>query len=261
MSEQVDNHLRSLQSAAQSSEHLAPGSDSSGGIGGSFNSGGGSFSGGSGSFSGGGGSFSGGGSGGGGGVGGGGLGGGGVGGGGVGVGSGVGLAKKHNHMIHLHLIPHIYVPIVHSSGFTEAKNYHTTVEDGSSSSSPNLHHSVDSSSSSEFQTSEIGGTSGSTGTTGPGENPSAAVEAQAPVGDVNENDHGGNNFNGHSGENTYYTITEDAVQHVHHDLHENYGNAIDNNSNNNHDYEVPVSNQVPVEEPHQYQVRENSITI
>jgi hypothetical protein len=179
----------------------------------------------------------------------------------VGGGSGAGHAKKHNHLIHLHLIPHIYVPIVHSSGFTEAKNYHSTVEDGSLSPSPNLHHSVDSSSSSEFQTSEVGGTSGATGTSGPGESPSAAAESHTPTGDVNEHDNGSSNFNGHSGENTYYTITEDAVQHVHHDLHENYGNAIDNNSNNNHDYEVPGSNQVPVEEPHQYQVRDNFILL
>lgn len=167
--------------------------------------------------------------------------------GGSGAGAGPGLPQKHNHMIHLHLIPHIYVPVMHSAGFSEAKNYHATVEDGSSLSSP-VQNSADTSS--EFQVGDVASNGGSSqaGISGSGENPtSASVTGGGAAGD---HDHG--NFNGHSGESSYYTISDDAVQHLHQDLHDHYGNGIDNH--NNHDYEVP-SNSVH-EEPHQYQVRD-----
>ncbi|KAL5241004.1 hypothetical protein ACI65C_008414 [Semiaphis heraclei] len=204
----VDNHLR--LPSTPSSEHLSTGSDNSGGFSGSgINYNGGGYGG--------------------------------------SVSAGAGPAKKHNHMIHLHLIPHIYVPIMHSAGFSEAKNYQATIEDGSSLSSP-VQNSVDTSS--EFHVGDGAATSGSgqSGTSnsgGTGENPSSA--AAGPTGD---HDHG--NFNGHSGETSYYTITDDAVQHLHQDLHDHYGNGIDNN--HNHEYEAPP-NSVP-DEPHQYQVHE-----
>ncbi|XP_003248014.1 uncharacterized protein LOC100568811 [Acyrthosiphon pisum] len=210
----VDNHLRLPPTS--SSEHLSTGPDSGGG------------------FSGGGISYNGGGY------------GGGVSGGSAG-GAGAGLAKKHNHMIHLHLIPHIYVPIMHSAGFSEAKNYQATIEDGSSLSSP-VQNSLDTSS--EFHAGDVvatggSGQSGTSNSGGTGENPVSVTAG--PAGD---HDHG--NFNGHSGETSYYTISDDAVQHLHQDLHDHYGNGIENN--HNHDYEAPP-NSVP-EEPHQYQVHE-----
>ncbi|KAE9531484.1 hypothetical protein AGLY_010690 [Aphis glycines] len=162
-------------------------------------------------------------------------------------GVGAGIGKKHNHMIHLHLIPHIYVPIMHSAGFSEVKNYHATVEDGSSLASP-VQNSVDTSS--EFQGGDVAATGGSgqSGTLssgGTGESPGSVT-----TGATGDHDHG--NFNGHSGETSYYTISDDTVQHLHQDLHDHYGNGIDNS--HNHNYEVP-SNSVP-EEPHQYQVHE-----
>jgi len=151
-----------------------------------------------------------------------------------------GPAKKHNHMIHLHLIPHIYVPVMHSAGYSEAKNYHTTVvEDGSPSSAPShdlsseYHHTVDVAAGSPQQ-----------GPSGPGENPSAAGAVE---------DHG--NFNGHSGESPYFTVSEDAAIHQQHHqtlTPEHFGNAVDNT---HHDYEAPSSS--VSEEPHQYQVCDN----
>lgn len=214
LGDHVDNHLR--LPSTPSSEHLSTGPDNSGGFSGSginYNGGGGY-----------GGSVS------------------------VSSSAGAGPAKKHNHMIHLHLIPHIYVPIMHSAGFSEAKNYQATIEDGSSLSSP-VQNSADTSS--EFHVGDGAATSGSgqsdtsNSAGGAGENPSSATAAAGPTGD-----HENGNFNGHSGETSYYTITDDAVQHLHQDLHDQYGNGIDNN--HNHEYEAPPDS-VP-DEPHQYQV-------
>ncbi|XP_026811719.1 uncharacterized protein LOC113552902 isoform X1 [Rhopalosiphum maidis] len=212
----VDNHLRSPQTP--SSEHISA----------ELNSGG---------FSGGGIGYSGGGYGGGVNVG---------NGGGVG-GVGAGIAKKHNHMIHLHLIPHIYVPIMHSAGYSEVKNYHTTVDDGPSLASP-VQNSVDTSS--EFHVGDVTAAGGSSQSGTPGSGGTGEGPVSATAGATGDHDHG--NFNGHSGETSYYTITDDTVQHLHQDLHDHYGNGIDNN--HNHEYEAP-SNPVP-EEPHQYQVHE-----
>lgn len=147
-----------------------------------------------------------------------------------------GLAKKHNHMIHLHLIPHIYVPVMHSSGYAEVKNYHATApaEDGLPPSSP-------------IQQPDFGSEfNGGGGQTGPAT--SGLVENAA-----GDHDHG--NYNGHSGETAYYTINEDAAaavrQHSTQDV--NFGNSIDNDDQHHHDYHVPPSSSKP-DEPHQYQV-------
>ncbi|XP_025200978.1 uncharacterized protein LOC112598665 [Melanaphis sacchari] len=218
INDHVDNNLRSSQSP--SSEHISSELDNGG-----FSSGGISFNGG-------------------------GYGNGvSVGNGGIAGGVGAGIAKKHNHMIHLHLIPHIYVPIVHSAGFPEVKNYHATVEDGSSLASP-IHNSVDTSS--EFQVGDVSTTGGVSGPSGTSSSGGTGGESPASVTSSVTGDHDPSTFNGHSGETTYYTISDDTVQHLHQNLHEHYGNGAENNQN--HDYEVPTN--AVSEEPHQYQVHE-----
>lgn len=269
VTEQVDNQLRSAlstptsssSSSSGSSENVVSGSETGGGSfggggGGSFNGGGG------GSFSGGGGSFGGG--------------GGGFGGNGFGVtafnggGLGGGGGKKHNHMIHLHLIPHIYVPIVHAAGYSESKNGYQVSEEEPPR-SPVYHHATTVNASPEsFQSAggdgvggvsgggvsggggggdTVGGVSG-VGATGPASptGPADIPSVPSTAAGADAADHGGG-FNGHSGETTYYTITEDQVQHVHHDVNEQPVNAVDGQS---HDYEAP-SSPAP-DEPHQYQV-------
>jgi len=145
-------------------------------------------------------------------------------------------AKKNNHMIHLHLIPHIYVPVMHAAGYSETKNYHTTIiEDGSASSQAAGDLST------EFH--NAGDAAGTGGTGSPQLGPSGAGENHpTDTGDVE--DHG--NFNGHSGELPFFTVSEDtAVRHP----PEHFDNAVDNV---HHDYEAPAS--TVSEEPHQYQV-------
>lgn len=171
---------------------------------------------------------------------------------------GGGYLKKHNHMIHLHLIPHIYVPVVHSAGFPEAKHFHhhgAAAEDGDPPSSlPAVHHqsdghTVDHLSSAEFPAVDGGGTG--PGGTGSGESATSAGS---------DHDHG--NYNGHSGETSYFTITEDAVVNQQNpalpdlNVDDHFGNAVDSGGGGgggvNHDYEAPVH--TAHDEPHQYQV-------
>lgn len=151
---------------------------------------------------------------------------------GVGGGSVGGLDKKHNHMIHLHLIPHIYVPVMHSSGYAEVKNYQATgAEDGLSSSLP-------------VQPPDSGPEFHGGGATGP---PASGLAENA----AGDHDHG--NYNGHSGETAYYTISEDAIrQNGGQDARDNFGNTLDNDDHH-HDYHVPPSSSTS-DEPHQYQV-------
>lgn len=188
--------------------------------------------------------------------------------GGFGGGSDVGAAvKKHNHMIHLHLIPHIYVPVVHSgTGFSEAKNafHHANVGDGSSPLSPSPVHHHPSDSSPEFPSGGGGGSGGDAvggiGSahgvpSGPGENAPSSLTAPSSAG--GDHDHGitaAGNFNGHSGETPYYTtLPEEQVHHhQHQDVQEDFGNTLDDLGTYHHDYEVSP-NSVPGE-PHQYQV-------
>lgn len=142
-----------------------------------------------------------------------------------------GPGKKHNHMIHLHLIPHIYVPVVHSAGYSEAKNYHTTIEGGSSTAPAQNSDDL----LSEFHT---GGDTGSVqGPSNSAENPSTTAI------------HDHSNFNGHSGESPFFTLSEESVHQQHQNTHENFGNAIDSI---HHDYEAPANS--GSDEPHQYQV-------
>lgn len=166
-----------------------------------------------------------------------------------GVGNGGGSpVKKHNHMIHLHLIPHIYVPVMHPADFPETKSYHhhTPAEDAFTS----QHVSVDTPS--EF----------SVGDGTPAAQGSGSGEHQQP------DDHDTGNFiNGHSGETSYYAVAEDpqqmsSPQHQDHGstMNDNFGNSIvdgvggiGGGGGSNHDYEAPSG--LTHDEPHQYQVR------
>lgn len=188
-----------------------------------------------------------------------------------------GLGKKHNHMIHLHLIPHIYVPVVHSAGYSEAKNYHTSVEGGSSTAP--VHNSNDLSS--EFHAS-AGDTGSAHGPTGSAENPSSAVIEDHNHGNFNGihdqgsfngipdhgnfngihdhghfngiHDHG--NFNGHSGESPFFALSGDNVHQHHQNMHENTDNTI---GSVHHNYDMPSNSGSG--EPHQYQVRNGVIDV
>lgn len=155
-----------------------------------------------------------------------------------------GLEKKHNHMIHLHLIPHIYVPVVHSAGYSEAKNYHTSVEGGTST--VPLQNANDLSSEFHIGAGETGSVQGPSNSA---ENPSAAAVEDHNHGNFNGiHDH--SNFNGHSGESPFFTLSGDSNHQHHQNVHENVGNVID--SVVHHNYEVPSNS--GSEEPHQYQV-------
>lgn len=183
---------------------------------------------------------------------------------GFGGGGEVGAAvKKHNHMIHLHLIPHIYVPVVHSgTGFSDAKSafHHATVGEGPSPLSPSPVHHHTSDPSHEFPTGSGGDAIGGIGSahgvpSGPGEIAPSALNVPSSA-DGDHHDHGitgAGNFNGHSGETSYYTLPEEQVHHHQHaDLQEDFGNTLDDPGTHQHDYEVSP-NSAPGE-PHQYQV-------
>lgn len=169
------------------------------------------------------------------------------------ISDGAGPTKKHNHMIHVHLIPHIYVPVVHSGGgggvggFDAGKHYGQPAGSDEGLLSPSLPAALHPDASSEFQHGDMTAAGG----------PSTVDLPPSSAG----NDHDLGNFNGHSGETAYYTISEDAVhQHNQEQLRDNFGNAldVDNDVNNNHhlhhhhDFDVN-SNSAP-DEPHQYQV-------
>ncbi|XP_050524256.1 uncharacterized protein LOC126895947 isoform X2 [Daktulosphaira vitifoliae] len=152
-----------------------------------------------------------------------------------------GLTNRHNHMIHLHLIPHIYVPVMHQTGFTssisEAKlvDNHSVLDDSSAS-------LINHDSSSEFpQTDSI--ESNSVGQKG------STTSSEEHV--STEPEHS-NNLNTHSGESFYSTINEEAL--AQQALQENFDKNIVSESTDNN---FELSSNAKTEVPHQYQVHES----